>query len=262
MSPVNSNADNCRTNGAVCPAPPPDMISVCMATYNGERFLRRQLETILSQLADGDELVVSDDSSTDGTPAILRAFAAVDTRIQLFTGNTFKSPVFNFEFALSQARGDILVLADQDDVWLPHKLATVRELFARESRRPFLVVLDAEVVDDREALLHPSVLQRLNAGPGFWKNLFDNRYLGCCMAFSRDLLDRALPFPRLIPMHDMWLGQLCERIGVTAFVPEVTMQYRKHGSSMTSFTIRFRPWLQIKRRFVLAWNLLCRSYPS
>lgn len=236
------------------------MISVCMATYNGERFLRRQLETILPQLADGDELVISDDSSTDGTMAIIRSFD--DPRIRLFAGNRFRSPIFNFEFALKQARGDILVLSDQDDVWLENKLSVVRELFAHESRRPFLVVLDAEVVDEQGNMLHPSVLRKLKAGPGFWKNLFDNRYLGCCMAFSRDLLARALPFPILIPMHDIWLGQLCERIGTTSFVPVVTMRYRKHGASMTSFAIEFRPWLQIKRRVILAWNLLCRSYQS
>lgn len=255
MSHVNSDAANHRPPGPACP---PGMISVCMATYNGERFLREQLETILPQLAEGDELVVSDDSSTDGTVAILGEFAA-DPRIRLYTGNTFRSPVFNFEFALKQARGEIVVLADQDDVWLPNKLAAVRDRFCRQTARPYLIVLDAQVVDEAGGELYPSVLGRLDAGPGFWKNLYDNRYLGCCMAFSRDLLERALPFPSRIPMHDIWLGQLCERIGTTAFVPEVTMQYRKHGSSMTSFTIRFRPWLQIKRRFVLAWNLLVRG---
>lgn len=233
-----------------------------MATYNGERFLRRQLETILPQLAAGDELVIADDSSTDGTVAILAAFAAGDRRIRLFTGNAFRSPIFNFEFALKQAMGEIIVLADQDDVWLENKLATVRDCFAQQAIRPYLIVLDAQVVDAAGEELSPSVLARLNAGPGFWKNLYDNRYLGCCMAFSRDLLVRALPFPRRMPMHDMWLGQLCERIGTTAFVPEVTMLYRKHGDSMTSFTIRFRPWLQIKRRIILAWSLLCRAYLS
>jgi glycosyltransferase involved in cell wall biosynthesis len=233
-----------------------------MATYNGERFLRRQMETILPQLGDGDELVISDDSSTDSTPTLLAEYAAADPRIRLFTGNTFRSPVFNFEFALRQARGEIIVLADQDDVWLDNKLATVCDLFARQQARPYLVVLDAQVVNEAGEELYPSVLGRLNAGPGLLKNLYDNRYLGCCMAFSRDLLARALPFPRLIPMHDMWLGQLCERIGTTAFVPEITMQYRKHGASLTDFTIEFRPWTQIKRRVVLAWNLLCRSYLS
>ncbi len=235
------------------------MISVCMATYNGERFLRRQLDTILPQLASGDELVISDDSSSDGTASILAEYARADSRIRLFTGQRFCNPIFNFEFALNQARGEIIVLADQDDIWLANKLSAVREFFTANAARPLLLVLDGEVVDESELLLYPSVLAKLKAGPGFWKNLFDNRYLGCCMAFSRDLLGWALPFPRRIPMHDMWLGQLCERVGTTEFLPVVTMRYRKHSASLTDFRIQFRPWLQIKRRVILATSLMWRS---
>ena len=231
-----------------------------MATYNGERFIRRQVESILPQLADDDELVISDDSSTDGTLDAIREYD--DPRIRLVTGQEFHNPAFNFEFALKQARGDIFVLADQDDVWFPDKLKIVRENFAREQIRPYLIVMDALVVDQDEKKICPSVFEKLKAGPGFWKNLFDNRYLGCSMAFSRDLLEHALPFPRRIPMHDIWLGQLCERVGKTAFIPIVTMKYRKHGASLTDFTIEFRPLLQIKRRIILAWNLICRSYLS
>lgn len=238
------------------------MISVCMATFQGERFVAGQIDSILPQLDEGDELVISDDSSTDRTPEIVREYAEGDRRIRFFPGQTFRSPVLNFQFCLSQAVGEIIVLSDQDDVWLPHKLDLVRHLFAAEERRPFLVVLDAEVIDGEGRVIHPSVLSKLRAGRGFWKNLWDNRYLGCCMAFSRDLLDRALPFPRLIPMHDIWLGQLCERIGTTRFVPEVTMRYRRHGETVTDFRIRFRPLLQIQRRMILAWNLMRRAYLS
>ena len=233
------------------------MISVCMATYNGERFIRQQLESILPQLAPDDELVISDDSSTDATIKIVKSLQ--DSRIRLFEGQSFRSPVLNFEFALKQAKGEIIVLSDQDDIWLPNKLEIVRGIFARNTTRPLLVVLDATVVDENEREICPSVLEKLKAGRGFWKNLYDNRYLGCCMAFSRDLLARALPFPRKIPMHDIWLGQLCERIGCTEFVPVVTMKYRKHGASLTEFRIRFRPWIQLKRRWFLAWHLLSRS---
>jgi glycosyltransferase involved in cell wall biosynthesis len=95
-------------------------ISVCMATHNGARFIRRQLETILTQLAPGDEVVISDDSSTDGTLEIIDSFD--DPRIRLFTGNTFFGPIFNFENALRKAMGEIIVLADQDDIWLDGKV--------------------------------------------------------------------------------------------------------------------------------------------
>lgn len=236
------------------------MISVCMATYNGERFIRQQIESILSQLSPDDELVISDDSSADATVSIIKEFN--DPRIRLFEGQSFRNPVLNFEYALRQTRGEIILLSDQDDIWLPNKLDVVRGIFADSAARPLLVVLDAAVVDENEREIFPSVLQKLKAGRGFWKNLYDNRYLGCCTAFSRDLLERALPFPRNIPMHDIWLGQLCERIGSTQFVPVVTMKYRKHSESMTEFKIRFKPLIQIRRRLILAWNLLHRAYLS
>lgn len=231
-------------------------ISVCMATYNGEQFIRQQVVSILSQLGADDELVISDDSSVDGTLAALNEYK--DPRIRLFTGQAFHSPVFNFEFALKQALGDIIVLADQDDIWLPNKLATVRNCFEKEHSRPYLLVMDAEVVDEQEKMIFPSLLDKLRAGPGFWKNLYDNRYPGCNLAFSRDLLEKALPFPQGIPMHDIWLGQLCERIGKTEFLPFITMKYRKHGDSLTSFKIKFQPLLQIRRRLFLIFALIGR----
>ena len=233
------------------------MISVCMATYNGQRFLPRQIETILPQLEPHDELVVSDDSSSDGTLEIVRSYS--DARIRVFAGNRFRSPIFNFEHALRRAQGDTLVLADQDDVWLPNKLAVVRERFARRPPGPYLIALDGQVADEAERIVHDSIFAKLKAGPGFLKNIYTNRYLGACLAFSRELLDIALPFPRRIPMHDMWLGQLCELVGSTEFVPEKTMLYRRHGATMTDFRVRFMPWTQVKRRAVLTYHLLSRA---
>lgn len=236
------------------------MISVCLATYNGERFIRQQLASILLQLMPDDELIISDDSSTDRTLDAINEFD--DPRIRLFSEQTFHSPIFNFEFALMQSRGDIVVLSDQDDIWLPHKLSTVRDYFTVERARPCLIVMDAEVVDDWENVLFPSLLEKVSAGPGFWRNIFDNRYMGCNMAFSRDLLQKALPFPRRIPMHDMWLGQLCERVGKTEFLPVVTMKYRKHGKSLTDFKIKFQPVVQIMRRLFFLQGLISRLIGS
>ena len=228
-----------------------------MATFNGARFVERQVATILEQLEPGDELVVSDDGSTDETVALVRAFA--DPRIRILDGNAFHSPLRNFEHAVRHAEGETIVLADQDDVWLPNKLPLVRELFAGENARPYLVVLDARIVDEDERVVYPSVQAKLHAGPGFVKNIWANRYLGCCMAFSRDLLDVALPFPAAVDMHDIWLGQLCERIGTTAFVPVTTMLYRRHDDNATWFERRFQPVQQVRRRAALVWELARRG---
>lgn len=232
-------------------------LSVCMATYNGALFIKEQLDSILGQLEADDELVVSDDSSTDSTVEIIRNCS--DPRIRLLEGNTFYNTIFNFENALRHATGDVIVLSDQDDVWLPNKVAVIRERFALKAAPVYLLVLDAEVIDEEGHLLCPSLFKKFRrVGPGVAANIFDNAYIGCCMAFSRELLHYALPFPRQIPMHDVWLGLLAELYGTSEFVPVTTLRYRKHRASATDFGIRFVPWTQITRRFWLAWSLAGR----
>ncbi len=228
-----------------------------MATYNGARFVKGQLDSILSQLAAEDELVISDDSSTDNTVEIIRC--CNDPRILLLEGNRFRNPIFNFENALRHATGDIIALSDQDDLWLPNKLDLVRSVFADKTKQVYLVVMDASVIDESGTMLYDSVFKKLRrVGPGLMANIFDNSYLGCCMAFSRELLDYALPFPKKIPMHDMWLGLLAEIFGRTEFVPIKTMQYRRHNSNQTPMNIEFRPITQITRRWCLSVALLQR----
>ncbi len=232
-------------------------ISVCMATRDGERYLGEQLATILPQLGPDDELIISDDSSSDGTLALIDQCR--DPRIRVLAGNRFFSPILNFENALGRADGDIVVLADQDDIWLEDKLALIRERFRRAGAGPpLLLVLDGEIIDGDGKLLASGIFAHLGSGPGLLKNIYDNSYMGCCLAFSRQLLTFALPFPRRIPMHDMWLGLLAELVGRVEFVAVKTIRYRKHAASATPWTRRFLPWLQIKRRFWLSWYLAGR----
>ena len=96
------------------------MISVCMATYNGQKYIKEQIDSILCQLGHADELVISDDHSTDLTPDIIKSYD--DKRIKFFYNELKKGVTHNFENALLKSKGDILFLADQDDVWLPGKL--------------------------------------------------------------------------------------------------------------------------------------------
>lgn len=108
------------------------MISVCVATYNGEKYLQEQLDSILIQLAPDDELIISDDFSTDKTRSILDSYRA-DPRIKLLEGPQ-KGIIKNFEHAINQASGDLIFLADQDDVWLPDKVADTKAKFDEKKR--------------------------------------------------------------------------------------------------------------------------------
>jgi glycosyltransferase involved in cell wall biosynthesis len=231
-------------------------ISVCIATRNGEKYIKRQLESILAQLAPDDEVIISDDSSSDSTVAIIKGFS--DHRIRLYENNTFFSPIYNLENALKHASGDIIVLSDQDDVWLDNKIAVIVRKLAAVPAGIKLIVLDGHIVDEHEIIIHDSIFEHINSGKGLLKNIYDNTYMGCCMAFSRDLLKIALPFPRNIPMHDMWLGLLAELFGTVEFVREKTIKYRRHGASVTDLRRRLDVVRQIMRRYHLVTSLLGR----
>ena len=231
-------------------------ISVCMATHNGEKYIKRQLESILAQLSQEDEIVISDDSSSDKTVALIKGFS--DRRIRLYENNTFFSPIFNSENALAKASGEIIVLSDQDDVWLDNKIAVIRQELAGVHGGIKLIVLDGQIVDENETILHDSIFAHINSGKGLLKNIYDNSYMGCCMAFSRELLTIALPFPGDIPMHDIWLGLIAELFGTVEFVSEKTIRYRRHGGTATDLRRRLDVTRQISRRYRLVTSLLVR----
>ena len=226
-----------------------------MATRNGEDFIHRQLESILKQLGPDDEVVISDDSSTDNTVQIIRGLQ--DGRIRLYENNTFFSPIFNMENALRNATGEIIVLSDQDDIWLDNKISVIREKFNGKTDSLYLIMLDGYITDENGNVVSDSIFGRIKAGKGILKNIYDNTYMGCSLAFSRRLLEMALPFPKTIPMHDMWFGILAELFGTVEFVKEKTIKYRRHRSNVSVRSPSVL--LQIRRRLDLVFNLFIRS---
>jgi glycosyltransferase involved in cell wall biosynthesis len=230
------------------------ILSVCMATCNGSLFIREQLESILLQLGPDDELIVSDDASTDDTLKIVGSYR--DSRIKILSGNVFHRPALNFEHALRHTNGQILVLSDQDDVWLPGRLELIHDLLDKEIERVSLIMMDGEIVDAGGNSMGKSIFTTNRVGRGILKNIYDNTYTGCCIAFTRPLLRIALPFPERIPMHDMWLGILAEIFGRVQVVPIKTILYRRHAAN-TSFA-RSKVYVKIVRRIFLALHLIMR----
>jgi glycosyltransferase involved in cell wall biosynthesis len=233
-------------------------VSVCMPTYNGEAFIASQLRSILVQLGPDDEVVISDDGSSDRTIDIIGQIR--DPKVRVFAPNKYRSPIYNMENALRQARGAFIFLADQDDVWLEGKIAKM--LTALEQCE--LVACDAQVVDQDLGLLHSSYLSWAKVRPGFLNCLMKNYYIGCCMAFRRSLLDRALPFPSKLPMHDWWLGLLAEKTGTACLLREPLVMFRRHsGTASTSFRTSTRPWFQrLSDRVRLFYWISKRSSPQ
>tara|TARA_B110000238_G_C16141421_1_gene446492 strand:+ start:5256 stop:5984 length:729 start_codon:yes stop_codon:yes gene_type:complete len=205
-------------------------ISVCMATYNGEQYIKEQLDSVLSQLSENDEVIISDDSSTDKTIGIIESYN--DNRIKIYENQGFKSPIYNFENAIKMAEGDIIVLADQDDVWLENKILITREHF-KDHYSTELLVLDGRLVDKNLNTLEDSIFKRLNSKKGLFKNIIKNSYLGCNMAFTSDMKEFILPFPKKISMHDVWIGLVFELYGNIHFIEKVTLLHRRHNQTST-----------------------------
>lgn len=206
------------------------MISVCVATYNGERFVEEQLRSILSQLGPDDEVVLSDDESTDRTLEVVASLSDPRIRVLHSTAHYFK---WNFHNALLAARGDIIFLSDQDDVWLPGKV----ERCVQALREVDMVVHDSRVVDNQMNVIHPSFFRFYGSGPGLLKNALNNTYFGSCMAFRRSILEAALPFPKTNEIgHDIWLGLVAEMTGRVLFLDEPLLLYRRHDLARTNLT--------------------------
>lgn len=209
-------------------------VSVAMTTYNGGKYLPEQLDSILDNLSEEDEIVISDDGSTDETLKIVAQYQKKDKRIRLLEG-PHKGVIFNFEHAIGACEGDYIFLADQDDVWLPNKVETVLKAFSREGAH--LVIHDAQVMgEDLKETIMDSFFSYRDSKPGVWASLVKNRYMGCCMAFKKELVPIALPIPKDIPMHDQWIGMVSDRyFGKSCFLQEKLLLYRRHENAVSDF---------------------------
>lgn len=208
------------------------MISVCMATYNGERFIAEQLDTILAQISEHDELIVSDDGSSDKTQDIINSYKQKYNNIVLLQGPK-KGVIKNFENAIKHARGNYIFLCDQDDIWVKNKVNIVLDCFKKTNA--YVVLHDARIVDGNGNCVEESFYSHRGSKKGLLKNLWKNSYLGCCMAFDRKLLSDILPIPDKIEMHDWWIGMLGETKHKSVIIPYKLIDYRRHGNNVSSF---------------------------
>ncbi|MDP3607660.1 MAG: glycosyltransferase family 2 protein [Methylophilus sp.] len=228
------------------------MISVCIATHNASKYIHAQIISILNQVGPEDELIVSDDVSTDDTIAIINKIN--DPRIKVISGSVRLGIIKNFERALYAAKGSLIFLSDQDDVWLPNKVNVCKTALAKHT----LVVTDCIVVDSNLNHVAGSFFVMKNSKKGILLNIYKNSYIGCCMAFKRELLDVALPFPSNIPMHDVWLGLLAEIKGNVVFLNEKLVLYRRHDKNASFMESKNSVLRKIQLRLLLISNLAIR----
>ncbi len=218
-------------------------VSIALCTYNGATYLREQWQNYLNQTRLPDEIVVCDDGSTDGTRELLQQLATdAPFPVQLVFNPSPLRVARNFEQAMQHCSGDLIFLSDQDDYWVPEKIA---RLTAEFTARPQCDALfsDALLVDEQlqslnqtlwqAAQIDETIQRRWQAGQAFDITLLSNRVAGCTMALRRILRDQALPLPITLPptmLHDEWLVLLASALNSIGLVDDPLVWYRQHAA--------------------------------
>jgi glycosyltransferase involved in cell wall biosynthesis len=218
----------------------PGLLEILLATFHGAAFLPAQLDSLLAQTFQDFRIVVRDDGSTDGTLAVLERYAGAHPgRIEILPPDGKRLGASgSFARLLAESRAPYLMFCDQDDVWLPDKVAVTLSAMRDVERvhgtqTPILVNTDLKVVDEQlrvidESLwhyqrIHPERLKQLS------RVLVQNFATGCTVMINRALADLASPIPAQAMMHDWWLALVATRFGQTAPLRTPTVLYRQHG---------------------------------
>jgi glycosyltransferase involved in cell wall biosynthesis len=230
---------------------PMTVCSVVLATFEGERFIDEQLDSIVAQLTPDDEIIVSDDASSDNTVNLVRR--RDDPRIHILANRERVGYVRNFGRAINQIRGEYVFFSDQDDVWLPGKVDSMRLAL---QRKPF-VASDAVVVNEKLEELHQSYFEWRKARVFSWQSIFLRPpVVGATMSCRNDYLQSLLPLPEYIP-HDFWLTFNAAWDGALEIIPAPLILYRRHAAAHSpSGTNRSRSLAKIAaERCVLACTM-------
>lgn len=223
------------------------MISVAMAVCCGEKYLSVQIESIMEQLSEDDELIVSYDESTDATWDIITKYSAEDSRIKVLR-NTKKGVTHNFDNAIRHCKGDYIYISDQDDKWTSNKVEVVQAIF--EESDPDIVIHNTVDTDEElnaESITH---FDKYKIG-GILNDYVKPRMSGCCMAFKSEMKRYILPMPE-IAGYDQWIALVCETFGSLALCDEVLIYHRIHGGNVTPQSRRAIPLIIMFRTKLLA----------
>lgn len=220
-------------------------ISIALCTYNGDRYVEEQLDSFLAQSRMPDELVVCDDGSQDNTIEIVSRFAERATfPVRLFVNDSNLGSTKNFERAIGQCNGDLIALADQDDVWFPDKLELSGQLL-EQCPEVMGVFSDAVLTGGELESLGDNLWdaagfdrerrRRFRAGDAFSVLLQRQIVTGATFVFRSAYRDLVLPIPEYV-VHDAWIAFLLAGVGTLDFIEEPLMYYRQHGKNQIGAT--------------------------
>ncbi|MDR2427259.1 MAG: glycosyltransferase family 2 protein [Endomicrobium sp.] len=206
------------------------LVSIVIAAYNGQIFLRKQLDSLLSQTYENIEIIACDDCSIDSTLSILKSYPSVI----ILQNEQNIGFVKTFEKVISEAKGDYIALCDQDDIWLPEKIETL----VKEIGDTVLIHSDAYLIDDNDNIMSntsTSKVKKFLQNTTFADYLRTNSVTGCSVMLKKELLRYALPFPQHTQYHDWWLAICAAKVGKIKYLDIPLFKYRMHSSN-ASFT--------------------------
>lgn len=215
-------------------------VAVLMATYNGEKYIKEQIDSLLCQTFEDYCIYIHDDGSDDNTLKIVREYEKNNTeRIVIMQGESTGEAKRNFLFMLKNVTADIYMFCDQDDVWKTDKIEkAVKEINKTIGKKPVLVYTDLEYVDKNLNVIEKSYFsyQEKDITKNSVKDvLIKNLFVGCTLAFNKQLRDVAINYKNIdyLQMHDWWIGLLACAMGNVIFINEQTIKYRQHDNNVT-----------------------------
>ena len=198
-----------------------------MATYNGEKYLREQVDSLLAQSYPTLEFIFVDDASSDSSLAILQEYASQDERIRLVTNPENQGLLATFETGIRAAKGEMIALSDQDDVWMPEKISLLAGAIGSHS----MIYADSALTD-AAGLVTGKFSDRnyLCDYPTGLHYVFGTKAMGHAMLFKREIINIALPFPDFVG-HDFILGFAAAALHGVSYFPATLVNYRQHSSN-------------------------------
>ncbi|MDD2358074.1 MAG: glycosyltransferase family 2 protein [Thiovulaceae bacterium] len=205
------------------------LVSIAMATYNGDEFLKEQLDSIYAQSYKNIEVIVCDDCSSDKTIEILKMYE-IKYGLKYYMNEQNLGYVKNFERAINLCNGDYIALADQDDIWLENKI----EFLLANIEDNLLIHSDCELIDENGQTISKTWKNELKSHKVFEDFLFSNVATGCTIMFKKKLLERILPFPEGLTYHDWYLSINAAKDNKIVYINKPLIKYRQHINQNTS----------------------------
>ena len=240
-------------------------VSICMACYNGEAYIKEQIDSILPQLVEGDELIIIDDGSKDATGAVVQAIE--DNRIKYLKNTSNMGVNKSFEKAINYAKHEYVFMADQDDLWTDGRLDVMLSVLKQGN----LLVSGNSVSIDGNGGLSDYELGRLYEADSkeYVKNIiriFTGKayYYGCAMAFQKKICEIVMPFPDYIESHDLWIAMAANLLKSNAHLEDVVLKRRIHGKNASVLQRKlseklYSRWIFVKSYVTLVWRIRFRG---